>query len=823
MKKGWMSLLLPHLIAVIVFLVIAVVYCRPVLQGDVLNQSDIVQWKAMSKNSFDYKATHGHFPLWTNSMFSGMPAYQIAMEGKSIASPGIIQNILTLGMPKPISFFFLACLCFYFLTQVLRVNPYLGIIGALGYAYATYNTGIIEAGHDTKMQTIAFLPAFIASLMVLYERHYLLGTALTALFTALLIGANHMQIVYYSGIIAFFMTVGYLVRWIREKQYRHAGIAIALALVAGGIGLAADAVSLLTTKDAAKTTIRGGTELPDVNQTKTGLSQEYALSYSMYKTEPLVMLSPNIFGGSGGMIEEKVENSKALESLQSMPPQLANQLAGARAGYWGGLSAPGQVPPNVPPYAGAIICFLALIGFFILDNRHKWWILAATILSLMMSWGSYFEGFNVFLLKSLPLYNKFRVPSMILVIPTFLFGMMAMLTLQKVLMMDNREELWERYKKGLMLAGGIFVVLLLVYFSADFTSQSEKEISKQLASAPEQVKDYVQQFLKALQDDRRSLFMSSLGRSLFYMAVAALMVWLAIRNKLKSWIAFGILGVFAFIDIMSVDAKYLNKDNYKEETEYNQSYFTPSKADEEIMQDKGYYRVFDLRQGLTSAMPSYFHNSIGGYHPAKLSIYQDLIEHQLSKFPQSMNVVNMLNTKYFIQQDQQGKDLVIPNAGALGHCWFVKGVRFENDAQSVMNALSNFSPADTAVVFASGKNLVNYAPGAQAGDSIWLDKNDNDVATYHSRSAENRFAVFSEIYYDLGWKAYIDGKEAPIVRTNYVLRGVSIPAGQHEIRFVFHPDSFYTGETISSIAGVLIYLLLIGAIVQYIRKRRVKS
>src|ERR1700694_80244 len=326
MNKGMIRKLLPHLIAVVIFLVVALIYCRPALQGEVLQQSDVISWKGMSKNSFDYKATHGHFPLWTNGMFSGMPAYQIAMEPQVAVSPSWFYGIFSLFLPKPVSFFFLACLCFYFLTQVLRINPWIGIIGGLSYAYVTYNMGIIAAGHDTKMNTIALVPGFIGAMMLVFEKRYLWGAALTALFTALLVGLNHMQIVYYALIIAGFMTLGYLVYWIRRKETKHAITALLIVAASGIIGIASNAVTILTTLDAAKTTIRGGTELPDQNSSGNGLSKDYALSYSMGKAEPLVLMIPNMFGGAGVPIDQRMDNSKAVEALQSMPQELSNQI-----------------------------------------------------------------------------------------------------------------------------------------------------------------------------------------------------------------------------------------------------------------------------------------------------------------------------------------------------------------------------------------------------------------------------------------------------------------------------------------------------------------
>ena len=824
MKKGLFASLLPHIIAIVVFLVVTLVYCKPALEGKVLQQNDLTQWKAMAKNSFDYKEKHGHFPLWTNGMFSGMPAYQIAIEPDVTVSPGFLLTILSLGLGKPFSFFVLACICFYILTQVLRINPYIGIIGSLAYAYAAYNPIIISVGHETKMNAIALMPAVIGSILLIYGKKYLLGGALTALFTSFLIGVNHLQIAYYAFLIIAFMTIWAIIQWIRAKEFKHMAVALCIAVAAGLTGVLANSVSLFTTYEYAKESIRGGSELPSENKTATkdGLSKDYALSYSMYKTEPFVMMVPYMYGGSNGL-EVPEEDSKAIEALRQMPQEMAQQLQYNLGAYWGGIGS-----TSGPPYAGAIICLLTLLGFFILDHSFKWWILAASVLAIVMSWGSYFEGFNIFLLNNLPFYNKFRAPSMTIVIPTFLFCLMAVLTLQKIISFENKEELWDRYKKGLMLTGGVFAVLLLIYFTSDFKSEGDKGLLDQTASAPEQAREYVRTFLNALADDRKGLFMGSLVRSFLFMAAAAFSLWLSIRNRISKAVVLGIVGVLAFVDVVAVGTKYLNEKNFEDENTYEAT-FRPTPADEQILRDTSYYRVFDVRQGISSALglgytlPSYFHHSVGGYHPAKLSIYQDLIEKQLSRFPESLPVYNMLNTKYIIQKDQQGQDQVYPNPDALGAAWFVKGIRFENDPAAVMNALSNFSPRDTAILFAGDKQQVTSLAPAGEGSLIRLLYNDNDVVAYESNSSTGGFCVFSEIFYSKGWKAFVDGKEMPIIRTNYVLRGLMIPAGQHEIKFVFNPGSFYTGETLATIACALILLALAVAAFSQYRNLRLKS
>ncbi|MGZ5189701.1 MAG: YfhO family protein, partial [Flavisolibacter sp.] len=350
----------------------------------------------------------------------------------------------------------------------------------------------------------------------------------------------------------------------------------------------------------------------------------------------------------------------------------------------------------------------------------------------------------------------------------------------------------------------------------------DEDIKKQAAQAPQQAQDYLRDFFNALKEDRKSLFMQSFIRSFFFIALAALLVWLQIRKKIQSWVLIGSLGFLAFIDIMVVDSKYLNEDHFTDKEEYNQTFFTPSAADEQIKKDTGYYRVFDRRQrqGTGGAMTSYFHNSVEGYHAAKLSIYQDLIEHQLNKL-QSITLLNMLNTKYILQSNEKGEDVFSLNDQNLGPAWFVNSIRFENTPKAVMDALTTFNPKDTAIVFAKDKSLINFdSSSSDTTGSIQLVSNLNDLIHYTSNSNTQKFAVFSEVYYDKGWKAYIDDKETPIIRTNYVLRGLVIPAGKHNIRFEFHPESFYTGKSIAQVVAIVIWLLLLAAIANEFRKRK---
>jgi hypothetical protein len=826
MKNFDWKKLLPHVIAIAIFLIVALFYCKPALQGKVLQQTDITQWKAMSEDIRHYKEVHGEAPLWTNSMFSGMPGYLIAGRTNNNV-PYLFAEVLSLFLAKPFQFFFLACVCFYFLSQVLRVNTWIGVIGSLAYAYATYNPIIIVAGHDTKMMSIALLPGFIGSLILIYEKKYWLGAALTAFFTGSLISQNHYQITYYAVIIAVMMTIGYVVYWIMNKEYKHLLIAGAITLFAGAIGVLSNAVVLFPNYEYTQATIRGGSNLADStsNIAKEGLSESYAFDYSMYKSEPFVMLVPRMFGGSSNNLEVDETKSKAIEALQSMPQELAQQLQGNVSFYWGGIGG-----TQGPPYVGAIICFLAILGFVVLDGKHKWWILATIILAVVMSWGGFFPSFNGWLMKHLPMYNKFRAPSMIIVIPTFLLCMTAILALNKLVFgFTDMVLLKQQIKKGFMITGAVFVVLFVIYFNLDYVGPHETQLLQQVSQIPgpqkAQIEQPVRSFINGLKEDRQHLFLADILRSLIFIAIAGAALWLYQRKVLKPVVVLSVIGLFSFIDVMAIDANYLKSDNFQDKEE-NDAAFNPTPADQAILQDKSWYRVLDLTHGgITGAfnqgaITAYHHKSIGGYHPAKLSIYQDLIEHQLYKYPNCQNVLDMLNTKYVITNPNA---TTMPARPAnIGPVWFVKAIRFVNGPREEMSALDNLNTRDTAVADKSFANVLkaNFTPDPSA--SIQLVKNENDVVTYSSKAPSEQLAVFSEVYYDKGWNVYVDGKQAQYAKVDYVLRGMMVPAGDHTIVFKFEPRSHAIGWTITNICSVLMILLLVASIFFGVRNDRAK-
>jgi uncharacterized membrane protein YfhO len=824
MLKSIFKSALPHIIAVAIFAIVAIIYCKPALEGKVLQQSDITQWKGMAQDAFSYKEKYGYTPLWSNSMFGGMPAYQTTGVGGFEYSVGWINQLLTLGLAEPISLFFLASICFYFLAQVLGFNTIISIIGALGYSYATYNPIIVSVGHITKMHSIAYLPLFIASLLVLYQKKYLLGGILTSVATVLLIQGNHIQIDYYGVLIAIFMSVYFLIIWIKNKEYTHILKTLGIGLTAGIIGLAVNAPLLLSTYEYGKESIRGGSKLitKDSKTTSTGLNKDYALSYSMYKSEPLVLMFPNIYGGGSDPNAVDPANSKAIETLQQMQPQVAQQLQSFLSFYWGGIGFTAG-----PPYVGVIICFFALLGFSVKENKHKWWIAATIILSFLLSAGSYLESFNVFILNNIPFYNKFRAPSMIMVIPTLLLGIMALYGMAEIATETSLKNITKKYKLSFILVGIILLSVLSIYFTSDFKSDGERNLIEQIAKIPDAnqraaFEAPARDLVNAIATDRKGMIEGDVVKFFIYLLLIFALVFLAIKKVINQTILLIGFGILSMIDLFQVNLKYLKSDSFIEATE-NENAFALSPIDIALKKDTTQYRVLDMRGGINNAfnggaIVAYNHKTVGGYHAAKLSIYQDLIENQWYKFPNCMPTMNMLNTKYVISGNLEND--TIPNKDALGNVWFVKGIQFEKGPAEVMQRLDNFNPKDTAIIEQKDKieSLNNLESDENA--SIALVNNKNDEINYTSSSTKKQFAVFSEIYYNLGWKAYIDNVETPIVKTNYVLRGLVVPAGNHAIRFEFKPTTIKNSIIASTFASILLWLGIVTMIVMAYRNKQ---
>ena len=817
MFKSLFKSALPHLIAVAVFAIVAIVYCKPALEGKVLQQSDITQWKGMAQDALNYKDQYGTTPLWTNNMFGGMPAYQITGIPGISFSIGILDQLFTLNLPEPIGLFFLASICFYFLAQVLGFSTVIGIIGGLAYSYATYNPIIVVVGHITKMHAIAYLPFFIGSILLIFQKKYYLGAICTAIATTLFVQSNHLQINYYGLIIVLVMSVFYLVQWIKAKDFTHIYKTVGFSLVAGLMGLAVNAVMLIGTAEFGKSTIRGGSALAtkDSKITNTGLNKDYALSYSMFLSEPLVMMFPHIYGASSDPNLVDPTKSKAIEVLQQMQPEVGQQLQSFLQFYWGGIGFTAG-----PPYVGVIICFFAFIGFGSNKNPNRWWIGAVIVLSVLLAAGAYFESFNLVILKYLPLYNKFRAPSMIIIVPTLLIGILAMYGMSAVIKATNFKSFLQEHKIGWISLGLVFFAVMALYFSADFKSESEKQLMSQIMQIqdPNQKAAFegpARDLVNAIAEDRKGFIESDLARTFMFIGAAFLFIYFYIKRSIQETFFIVAIGILTLVDLFQINVQYLKASQYVEAAE-NDNAFALTALDNALLKDKTHYRVIDISRGVQNsfnegAILAYHHKLVGGYNPAKLSIYQDLIENQWYNFPNCLPTLNMMNTKYIITGNMASD--TIPNPDALGNAWFVKGIEFKKGPRAVMDHLSFFNPKDTAVMDEQDK--IEDLAGLQVDStaSIQLVQNKNDEVSYKAKTNAKQLAVFSEIYYKDGWKAFIDEKESPIVKVNYVLRGLVVPAGDHTIKFEFKPASITGAKQIAGVASILLWLSLITTIV----------
>ncbi len=813
---------LPHLGALLVFLVIAVIYGRPIFEGKVLDQSDVAGWMGMVHQMQQYKAIHGHFPLWNTNMFGGMPAYQIALESNSGSLLGWTHNVLTLFLPAPVSFFFLLCISFYFLTQVLKVHPLLGILAALIYGYVSFNPILISAGHETEIQAMGYVPFLLGALILLYEGNYWWGATLTALFSALLVGRNHPQIAYYFLIVVFALTLSYVVLWIRDKQYKRLSLALCLAAGGGLLGAMTNATSLLTTYEYSQETNRNGSLIKDSSTEAThGLPLDYAFQWSYGRAETMSLLVPDVYGGVSASLPK---DSKLAQSLkeQNMPAWERDQFFSAFDAYWG--DQPGT---SGPIYLGAIVCFLFLFGCLYGNNKHKVWLVSLTVIAILMAWGRHFPQLNNFLFRYLPLYNKFRAPSMILFIPQLTVPMMVGLSLQQCFYGDQQAVLGLRkLRMAVLMVGLLLSVGLILYVHQDYLSAKDLQRTQYLTQINKVDPKVGSQLLSAVAMDRKALFGKDLLRSFCWIAAAVLLLSLYMRGWLRRRYVMTALCLLVFLDLIGVDTRYLSYGSYLNKEESDLS-FAPTQADLQISKDSSNYRVLNLSDGLTNAFQesgtSYFHRSLGGYHPAPLALIQDLINYQLGKQPLNQSVLNMFNTKYVLMpkhpstisygdEGTQASDdpLVVLNPTACGPCWFVQSLHWVKDPNESMHALDHFDPADTAIV------EKYYGPLTQPSHSpegwIRLVHDQNDQMDYACQSPSREFAVFSEIYYPEGWKAYIDGKETTILRVDYALRGLEVPAGKHQIEFAFRPTSYYMGEKIASISNWLMILLILGTL-----------
>ncbi len=802
--KQW----LPYLSAIVIFVVLALAYMNPVLSGKKIKQGDITRFKGMAKEIQDFREETGEEALWTNSMFSGMPAYQISVKYSNNLIKDI-DRILRLGLPRPADYVFLTLLGFFILLIALRFNPWLSIIGAIAFAFSSYFFIILEAGHNSKAHAIAYMAPVLAGVFLTYRGKYILGAVITLLFVSLEIATNHLQITYYLVLILIAVGIGELIFHIKEQMLPRFLKATGILLAAGLLAVGPNITNILLTYEYSDYTIRGESELSHDGENRTsGLDKDYATQWSYGIEETFTFLIPNAKGGGTAMIGSKVDDLSGVD--QQWRQAVAQQNA-----YWGN-----QPFTSGPVYMGAIIMFLFVLGLFIVKHHLKWVLLAVTILSIMLGWGHNLMWFTDFFLEYVPGYNKFRTVSMTLVMAELTIPLLGMMALYRIY---KEPGLLKEKQREFFMALGLTAGLALIFYllpTTFFSFLSEQEVTAfndQKVNQP-QYADQIAVFTEQLKQARVDIFQADALRSIFFILAAAAVIYFYSRRKLKANIMILIVGLLVLVDMWSVNKRYLN-DNHFVSPRKVEKPFNKTQADQQILADNDpNFRVFNLTTSpFQDATTSYFHKSIGGYHGAKLRRYQELIDFHISK--NNQKVLNMLNTKYLIVQDNNGRPVARRNPGALGNAWFVENYKMVDSADQEIQALNDFNPSKTAIIDKRFEEHVEgFSPEKDSTASISLTEYEPNYLKYESQAEKKQLAVFSEIYYPLGWDAYIDGKKAEHFRVNYVLRAMIIPEGKHTIEFKFEPDTYYTGQNIALVTSILVILLVLGGLGFEIKK-----
>ncbi|MBT7816066.1 MAG: YfhO family protein [Polaribacter sp.] len=793
--------LLPYIIAIAIFIFASLTYFYPVLKGQKIAQSDITQFRGMVKEINNFRADKNTEPYWTGASFSGMPAYQISAYYPNDFVRLIDRTLRFL--PRPADYTFLYFLSFFVLMLALKIEWRLAILGALSFGFSTYLIIIFGAGHNAKAHAIAYMPLVLAGVLWVFQKRYILGFLVTSFGLALEIYTNHPQMTYYLGFCLLILGVVEFINAIKEKLLpvfiKQSVVIIAAVL----LGIGANSSRLMAMKEYGDYSTRGKSELtitPDgsVKEAAVGLDKAYITEYSYAKLETFNLFIPRFMGG--GTVE-KLENSSELYKVieTKLGKKGADYFTDQALTYWGD-----QTIVEAPAYIGAVIFFLFFLGLFLVKGRLKQWLLAATVFSVLLSWGRNFEGLTNFFIDYVPLYNKFRAVSSIQVIAELCVPILGVLALKEFFSLKiSSEEKIKALKKSLYAFGGlIFIGFLLAHSFSTFEGirdttylNIEKEYN-------------IIGVLDAVIADRKAMLLIDVLRSLFLMLLTAGVLWMFLKSKLKQGIAILIIAVFVLFDLVSVDKKYVNKDDFKSSRKIEKP-FIASNADKLILQDKTHFRVGNFSVNpMNDGSTSYFHQSIGGYHAAKMMRYQELFEYQIAK--NNMQVLNMLNTKYFIVDNDKGEKQAQQNPDANGNAWFVENVKVVNSANSELQILDSLNTKMSAVLDKSKLlDNVNFNFEKDSTATIKLINYDVTELTYRTKTEKEQFVVFSEIYYKDGWNAYIDGKLTNHFRVNYVLRGMKVPAGEHEIEYKFEPKVIQQGGMISLFSYISIILVFV--------------
>ncbi|QNL51413.1 YfhO family protein [Olivibacter sp. SDN3] len=811
--KNWFNRNAVHFAIIGIFIAICFVYFSPAWQGKVLIQSDVTQAQAMQKEIMDFKKEDGKGPLWTNAMFGGMPSYQIWVYFPKNIGTHIMAGIKG-AVPYPIDVVLLYLLGAYLLFNVLRVRPWLAAVGAIAFAFTSYNFIYIEAGHASKAYAIALFAPVVAGILLTLRGKYLLGASVLALSLALQIRVNHIQTTYYLFIALLILLGIELYHAIKEKKLQAFFKAFACMSGAAVLALAVNAGLLWTTYEYSQESIRGKSNISSDTKgsAQSGVSREYAYAWSQGVGESITFLIPDAYGGATN--RKLSPNANLVKLLMSRGLSAEQAMNAGIPIYWGDKPLP--VGTAGPWYFGAAVLFLFVLGLFIVKGRMKWWLLGATLLSICLSWGRHFPLISDLFFDYFPLYNKFRAVESTLVVASFLIPILAVLAVNEIIQRGkNIEKLDKKIIYSFSILGGIaFFVWALPELFFSFQTNDHQQWVQSLG---QQVQDngFAQEIANALVQDRIGMARSDAFRSLIFVLLAAGVTWMLAKNKLKAQTAIIALGVLIAVDLWSVDRRYLNKESFVEQSQAQQAFFKAREVDNLVLMDKSEdYRVLDLTvDPFNNASPSYFHKNIGGYHAAKLMRYQELLERQFGK---SINedVLDMLNTRYLITNNREGTSESIRRRDqAAGNAWFVDRVTFVKNNEEEMNAIDSFDPKKEAFIHEEFKGKIDEKRlGKASNASIDLTSYRPDHLIYEYSAPNDVMAVFSEVWYDKGWKAFVDGNEVPILRANYVLRAAQLPGGNHQVEFKFEPKSYFMGENISLVASLVLILALAFAI-----------
>lgn len=813
--------IMPEVLVIVLFAAISFAYFFvPVSQGKILYRHDSSAGKGMGHEMTEYRERTGEQTRWTNSVFGGMPTYQMAPSYGSTDGLKSIVSMYHLWLPDYVWYIFAYLLGFYIMLRAFDFRRSLAVLGSVIWAFSSYFLIIIAAGHLWKVFALAYLPPMIGGIVLAYRGKYLWGLIVTALFTAFEISANHVQMTYYYMFIIFFLVLGFLVDAIRQKRISHFLKASGVCLAAAIIGVAMNISNLYHTWEYQKESMRGKSELVkknSANQTDSGLERDYITAWSYGIGETWTLLIPNAKGGASvPMIQNKIVQEKGDPMYEFVYQQLGQ--------YWG--EQPGT---SGPVYVGAFVMMLFILSLFIVKGTVKWSLLAATILSVLLSWGHNFMPFTDFFIDYMPMYSKFRTVASILVIAEFTIPLLAMLALKRIV--DEPELLTRKIKYvyiSFALTAGIAAVFALgggAFF--DFISSSERQALSQFPA------DQLNPLLDNLTSLREQIFAADCWRTFFIIVIGTLLLLFYKAGKLKAEYMVGCVCVLCLIDMWQVDKRYLNDSMFVPKSERDAP-IEMTETDRQILEDKSLdYRVLNFSSNtFNENETSYFHKSIGGYHAAKLRRYQEVIEAHISPemnaamkaiaeaagdmsavdgnklFP----VINMLNTKYFIMPLQGGANAPLPNPYAYGNAWFVDKVSYVNNANEELSALGTTDLRHTAVADKAFSDVLGQSKANDSTATVRLEKYEPNQLEYSVSSKNGGVVVFSEIYYP-GWNATVDGVEVPVGRANYILRAISVKPGSHKVVLDFHPKSVSVTETIAYIATAILMLMFVAIVI----------